>query len=44
VNAIFGRLLRKKNGQVVTLAYWHQKESEQENEAPYYETSESNFK
>jgi hypothetical protein len=44
VNAIFGRLLHKKNGQVITLAYWYQRESEPGDEAPYYEIKESNFK
>ena len=37
VNAIFGRLLHTKNGHVVTLAYWQQKESESHDEIPYYE-------
>ena len=36
-NAIFGRLLRTKHGQVVTLAYWEQKESVSHDEVPYYE-------
>jgi hypothetical protein len=37
-NAIFGRLLHTKDGHVVTLAYWHQKESVSHDEVPYYET------
>jgi hypothetical protein len=38
-NAIFGRLLRTKDGHVVTLAYWNQKESTSHDEVPYYEVS-----
>jgi hypothetical protein len=38
-NAIFGRLLKAKNGQVVTLAYWQQKENVSNDEVPYFETS-----
>jgi hypothetical protein len=38
VNAIFGRLLKAKNGQVVTLEYWRQKTDENNDEVPYYET------
>src|SRR6476620_9972877 len=37
-NAIFGRLLRTKDGHVVTQAYWYQKESSSHDEIPYYET------
>jgi len=37
INAVFGRLLRTKNGQVVTLAYWQQQENEPDDETPYYE-------
>ena len=36
-NAIFGRLLKVPGGQVVTLAYWQQKESNSHDEVPYYE-------
>jgi hypothetical protein len=36
INAIFGRLLKTKNGNVVTLAYWQQKESVSNDEKPYY--------
>jgi hypothetical protein len=37
VNAIFGRLLHTKNGHIVTLAYWQQKENISHDEIPYYE-------
>ncbi len=37
VNAIFGRLLRTPEGHIVTLAYWHQKEKESNDEVPYFE-------
>jgi hypothetical protein len=36
-NAIFGRLLRTKDGHVVTLAYWHQQETISHDEVPYYD-------
>jgi hypothetical protein len=36
-NAIFGRLLRTKNGHIVTLAYWNQQESISHDEVPYFE-------
>lgn len=36
-NAIFGRLLRTKNGRVVTLAYWEQKEDISHDEIPYFD-------
>jgi hypothetical protein len=36
-NAIFGRLLRTKDGHVVTQAYWYQKDSISHDETPYYE-------
>jgi len=38
-NAIFGRLLRTKDGHVVTLAYWNQQESTSRDEVPYYEAN-----
>jgi hypothetical protein len=38
-NAIFGRLLRTKDGHVVTLAYWNQQESTSHDEVPYYEAN-----
>ena len=37
-NAIFGKLLRTKDGHIVTLPYWYQKESVSHDEIPYYET------
>jgi hypothetical protein len=39
INAIFGRLLKAPNGNVVTLAYWQQKENIANDEVPYFETS-----
>jgi hypothetical protein len=39
VNAIFGRSLKTKDGHVVTLAYWHQKEPVSHDEVPYFDTS-----
>jgi hypothetical protein len=38
-NAIFGRALRTKDGHVVTLAYWQQKESRANDEIPYYDNA-----
>lgn len=38
-NAIFGRLLKTPQGQVVTLAYWEQKATIIDEEVPYYEQS-----
>jgi hypothetical protein len=38
-NAIFGRLLKTTEGQIVTLAYWQQKEKMINDEVPYFETS-----
>ena len=37
INAIFGRLLKTRDGHVVTLAYWHQKEKISHDEIPYFE-------
>lgn len=37
-NAIFGRLLRTRNGHFVTPAFWQQKETESHDEVPYYES------
>jgi hypothetical protein len=37
-NAIFGRLLKTKDGHVVTQAYWYQKDAVSHDEIPYYET------
>jgi hypothetical protein len=36
-NAIFGRLLRTKDGHIVTLAYWQQKDKQSNDEVPYFE-------
>ena len=36
-NAVFGKLLKTKDGHVVTLAYWKQKETVSHDEVPYYE-------
>jgi len=36
-NAIFGRLLRTKDGRIVTLVYWEQKESASHDDIPYFE-------
>jgi hypothetical protein len=35
-NAIFGRLLKTREGQVVTLAYWQQKEMVSRDTVPYF--------
>lgn len=40
-NAIFGRMLKTKDGHVVTLAYWNQKETVSHDEVPYYERTNS---
>ena len=39
VNAVFGRLLHARNGQVVTLAYWQQNTAESLDEVPYFEAA-----
>ncbi|MBS1620130.1 MAG: hypothetical protein JST10_11720 [Bacteroidetes bacterium] len=36
-NAIFGRMLKTKEGHIVTLAYWQQKDSISRDEVPYFE-------
>jgi hypothetical protein len=36
INAIFGRQLHTRDGHVVTLAYWYQRESLSHDEIPYY--------
>lgn len=36
-NAIFGRLLKTKDGHIVTQAYWYQKDPVSHDEIPYYE-------
>ena len=35
-NAIMGRLLRTKDGHVVTLAYWQQRDTESHDDIPYF--------
>lgn len=37
INAIFGRMLKTKEGHIVTQAYWFQKEESGRDEIPYYE-------
>lgn len=37
INAVFGRQLKTKDGHIVTLAYWQQKESVSNDEIPYFE-------
>ena len=37
IYAIFGRLLKTKNGYIVTQAYWNQQETENIDEIPYYQ-------
>lgn len=37
INAVFGRLLKTKEGCVVTLAYWQGKEPVAHDEIPYFE-------
>lgn len=36
INAIFGRLLKTRDGHVVTLAYWQQQETISNDEVPYF--------
>lgn len=37
INAVFGRLLKSRDGHIVTLAYWQQKEEVAHDEIPYFE-------
>lgn len=37
VNAVYGRLLKTKDGHIVTPAYWQGKEAVAHDEIPYYE-------
>lgn len=37
INAIFGRVLKTRDGHVVTLAYWKQQDPVSHDETPYYE-------
>jgi len=36
-NALFGRILKTKNGHIVTPAYWQQKDAVSHDDIPYYE-------
>lgn len=36
-NAIFSKLLRTKDGHIVTMKYWYQKEDVSHDEIPYYQ-------
>ncbi len=40
-NAIFGRLLKTKDGHVVTLAYWQQEETTSSDNIPYFSVDEN---
>jgi hypothetical protein len=40
-NAIFGRLLKTKDGHVVTLAYWQQEETTSSDNIPYFSADEN---
>ncbi len=37
INAVFGRLLQTKDGHIVTLAYWQQKDSISLDDIPYFD-------
>jgi hypothetical protein len=37
INAIFGRLLKTKDGHIVTLAYWQQQDTISRDEVPYFD-------
>lgn len=37
INAVYGRLLKTKDGHFVTPAYWQQKEAVSDDSVPYYE-------
>jgi len=43
-NAIFGRLLKTKNGHIVTLAYWLQQETQSSDNIPYFSADENSKK
>lgn len=36
INAVFGRSLKTRDGRIVTLAYWQQKETVSHDEVPYF--------
>ncbi|MFM2189719.1 MAG: hypothetical protein RL491_105 [Bacteroidota bacterium] len=40
-NAIYGRLLRTRNGRVVTMAYWQQQDTVSRDDVPYFDVSKS---
>ena len=42
INAIFGRMLKTRDGKIVSLAFWLQKEMFPNNEVPYFEKDLSN--
>jgi hypothetical protein len=37
INAVFGRLLKTRDGHVVTLAYWQQQELQSRDDIPYFD-------
>ncbi len=37
INAVYGRLLKSKEGNVVTMAYWLEKEAISNDDVPYFE-------
>jgi hypothetical protein len=37
INAVFGRMLKTRQGQMVTLAYWQQKEAVPQDDIPYFQ-------
>jgi len=39
INAVFGRLLKTRDGHIVTLAYWRQQETVSHDQVPYYENA-----
>lgn len=41
VNAVFGRMLKTKNGRIVTQAYWLQQETESTDSIPYFSLDEN---
>jgi hypothetical protein len=41
-NAIFGRLLKTRDGKTVTLAYWQQRDSDSNDQVPYFEWNAEN--
>jgi hypothetical protein len=41
INAIYGRLLRTRNGRVVTMAYWQQQDTVSRDDVPYFDEQKS---